>query len=490
MIVMKFGGSSLAFPASLSRVVSIIGSEIYRHPVVVASAMGDTTDSLLEILSKARRGHSYFTWKAQEAVRNQHFAVCKELLHGEQQELTDRFLRETFRDLHVRMLELCEGEREFTPELQDWTLSLGEQWSSRLLAAILQEHCGETVHLDSRKLILTDKGFTKAQPQYWETYARLRWSVPIAARNKLVVLGGFIGSTEDGRTTTLGRGGSDLTASIVGAAINADEIQVWKDVDGMLSCDPRLLPSGHPVKQLSYEEASELAKAGATILHPETMEPAKRLRIPIVIRNTFRPEGAGTRIVSNAAYGVNSVKSIAVKRNLTVLEICVANRADDLNTLIAFCKEHSSAVTLLGSSGCAAYVVVDDQAKIPEGGFAPNGCLEVRVRSQQAILTLVGQDLDREAVTRKLMAALQSASAFPIPSDESPCSLRVAVPEHRLQQCLSLVHQTFFSHPDPQFLAVENTAEIKPDSAVDVSSPKQERRPKSFMISPGLLHAN
>ena len=264
MIVMKFGGSSLASADSIRRVVEIIRSEAEagRQPVIVTSAMGDTTDRLVDLLAAAHKGNSYSCWKLQEAMKDQHFAACDELVHGERQVATHRYLRDCFRDLHVRMLEVSEGERSFLPELRDWTLSLGEQLSSRLLAAVLEEHCGAAVHLDARKLILTDKAFTHAEPLYWVTYARIRWAVPVVAREHLVVLGGFIGSTADGRTTTLGRGGSDLTASIVGAAINADEIQVWKDVDGMLTCDPRIVDSGLQVKRLSYEDASELAQAG------------------------------------------------------------------------------------------------------------------------------------------------------------------------------------------------------------------------------------
>jgi aspartate kinase len=136
----------------------------------------------------------------------------------------DCYLRRVFRDLHVRILELREGERSSTPELQDWVLGLGEQISSKIVTAIFRKHYIPAMHLDARDLILTDQQFTHAEPRYWETYARIRWLVPFAARGQVVVLGGFIGATEDGRTTTLGRGGSDLTASLVGAALNAEEI--------------------------------------------------------------------------------------------------------------------------------------------------------------------------------------------------------------------------------------------------------------------------
>ncbi len=489
MIVMKFGGSSLASVASIRRVVSIVQSEVHRHPVVVASAMGETTDRLLEVLLAARRANSYCAGKLQEAIRDQHFTVCEEFLSGQQQSVIDQYLRNKFRDLHVRMLELCEGERPFTPELQDWTVSLGEQLSSQLLAAVLQEHCGNTIHLDSRKLILTDSTFTNAQPRYWETYSRIRSAVQ-AAGDKLVVLGGFMGSTEDGRTTTLGRGGSDLTASLVGAALNAGEIQVWKDVDGMLTCDPRLLQGGHQVKRLSYEEATELANSGAVILHPETMTPAKRLKIPIVIRNTFCPAGEGTRIGGSTATCEGSIKSIAIRSNITLLEVFFPDRADDLDALISFCREHSSVATVLCSSERALYIAVDENSRIPEQSLASDRCLEVRIRRQHAVLTLVGQGLDKQAVVRVLSAALQGLSAFVLPSKESSCSVRVAVPQELVTKCLDVVHRAFFSNPDPVVFVAGTTNEPKQSSIYGVASSRRPDAFQPFVLNSSLLQPN
>jgi aspartokinase len=173
MIIMKFGGTSLASTQSLRRVVSIVASELHRRPVVVASAIGNTTDVLLDLLTAARRGNSYRCWKLQDALKDQHFSIASDLLSDKSRQVIDDYLCRTFRDLHIRMLELYEGERVFTPELQDWTLSLGEQLASRLLAAVLQNDCcPTTTHLDARTLILTDESFTRAQPRYWETYAR------------------------------------------------------------------------------------------------------------------------------------------------------------------------------------------------------------------------------------------------------------------------------------------------------------------------------
>jgi aspartokinase len=178
MIVMKFGGASLALPASIRRVASIVHSQLQRNPIVVVSAIGDTTDRLLGILEHASRAECYFAWKLQEEVKTYHFCLAEDLLGPKTLGPIDQYIRQVFRDLHVRILEVCEGERSVTPELRDWVASLGEQLSSRTVTAALQENAINAKHLDSAKLILTDERFTNAVPRYWETYARIRWSVP------------------------------------------------------------------------------------------------------------------------------------------------------------------------------------------------------------------------------------------------------------------------------------------------------------------------
>jgi aspartate kinase len=470
MIVMKFGGASLASPASIKRVASIVLSEVQRvsdarsthqremqcNPVVVTSGIGDTTDQLLEILEHASRAESYLAWKLQEEVRTYHFCVAEDLLAVKRLEPIDQYIRQTFRDLHVRMLEVCEGEYKLTPELCDWVVSLGEQLSSRIVAAALQENGLDAMHMDSTKLLLTDEHFTNATPRYWESYARIRWSVPIAARHHVVVLGGFIGATEDGRTTTLGRGGSDLTASIIGAALNADEIQVWKDVDGMLTWDPKLRRGGYRLKSLSYEEADELAQAGATILHPETIAPAQRLRIPVTIRNTFHPEGEGTRIGIHNGVCFNPVKSIACKTNVAVIELrspTAERTVSEYSPLIErLCREKCA--TLLALSDESIYLALEENGRDRGVNFALDQCMEVHVRSGQAIITLVGQTLRRCTVVSRVAALLNRTSAVILPQNSESHSVRIMVAQEDLAACLDVLEEAFFADVDAGFFAL------------------------------------
>jgi aspartate kinase len=494
MILMKFGGASLASPASIKRIASIVFSQVQRNPVVVVSALGDTTDRLAEILQHASRAESYLAWKLQEELKTYHFCVAEDLLSPERLEPIEQFIRHIFRDLHIRIQEICEGERSLTPELRDWVSSLGEKLSSRIVTAVLQENGIKTMHMDSAKLILTDEHFTNATPRYWETYARIRWSVPIAARNHVVVLGGFMGATEDGRTTTLGRGGSDLTASIVGAAVNADEIQVWKDVDGMLTWDPKIKNTEYRVKSLSYEEADELAQAGATILHPDTIAPARRLRIPVIIRNTFRPDGDGTRIgVSNKACW-NAVKSIACKTNMTVIELRSPKAGGTLTeyspTIERVCREQKAA-TLLATSDEAIYLALEAKGGDTESNFAPDHCMQVHIRTRQAIITLVGEAVKSSSIVERVSALLTQRAALILPQNGEGCSVRIVVAQEKLATCMDILQHILFAELDPAFFApaVPVAEELTMESSPITYVPQEQQAfatPRSRFALPGV----
>jgi aspartate kinase len=458
MIVMKFGGSSVATAASIKHVTDLVQSALTRQPVVVVSAFGDTTNQLVQLLAEAQRGLRYSAWKIQKELKEYHFDIAEDILSSEELSAIDQYLRSTFRDLHVQMLEVAEEGREVTPALTDQVLSLGEQISSKILAAALKQAGVNAIHFDARDLILTDDDFTRAKPLYWETYAKIRWSIPRAAASSVAVLGGFIGATERGMTTTLGRGGSDLTASIVGAAINAEEIQIWKDVDGMLTCDPKLKEGGYRVRALSYQEAAELAEAGAKILHPDTIAPARRLRIPVVLRNTFRPEMEGTRITAQAKQSSNTVKSIACKLDVTLLEIrsphAGVSVAEGARDLINSCKQHKVTANLLGMSNEAIYVALDGREDHRQLSFSLEQCLEFRVRGHQAVLTLVGEGLhDNSGAQSRLLRLMADAPVVILPQCQSACSLSIVVPARDLLTYLDMLHKEFFSEVDSSVFA-------------------------------------
>jgi aspartate kinase len=310
MIVMKFGGSSVESAQAIERVAGIVKARAGRNPVVVVSAMGKTTNKLLAIANTAIAGKRDEYIRQIHDLRDFHSREARQVTPLAHRAELDRWLDEHFEEL----TELVKGIAvigELTPRSIDAISSYGERLSSYIVALAFGYFGLPAVHLDARKVIVTDRRHTQAAPIYPETYSRLDAVVPALAAEKVVVMGGFIGSTEDGVTSTLGRGGSDFTASIVGAGIHAEEIQIWTDVDGMLTADPTILTGGHRVKTISFAEAAELAYFGAKVLHPATVIPAVERNIPVLILNSRRPDVPGTLIVSQAVPCKNAVKSIA-----------------------------------------------------------------------------------------------------------------------------------------------------------------------------------
>jgi aspartate kinase len=306
MIVMKFGGSSVESASAIQRVVSIVKSSLAARPVVVVSAIGKTTNRLLHIAEFAAQGDGVTAWRKLLALQADHLQIAVKLGVS-----LDRELERLFGELRGDVLEIA-SLSSISREVWASVASFGERLSSLIVAAALNKSGIAAKHLDARSLIVTDNNPTEAKPLTIESYAKIRRAIPCANRDLVPVLGGFIASAEDGSSTTLGRGGSDYTASLIGAAINAEEIQIWTDVDGMLTCDPRVMEGGHCLDTISYEEAERMARLGAKVLHPETVLPARKQRVPISIRNSRNPEHRGT-IISSSCTIEGVVKSIATQ---------------------------------------------------------------------------------------------------------------------------------------------------------------------------------
>jgi aspartate kinase len=453
MIVMKFGGSSVGTGEALDRLTKIVGSRIEQKPVVVVSAMGNTTNRLIELSAEAQRGHSYLAWKQLKELQEYHLAEAGIVVRGEEAERLDNAVRRQFRDLHLVMLEVGEEGRELTPALHDEIVSYGERISSEIVVAALRAAGVASVHLDARQVIVTDGNHSQAEPLYWESYARMRRVIPRLAEQGVVVLGGFIGSTESGATTTLGRGGSDLTATLVGAGMAADEIQIWKDVDGMLTCDPRVLSGGFRVKSLSYEEAGALARGGAKILHPESVTPAIRQRIPIVLGNSRFPKTEGTRISTEAGPCSNPVKSIALKQNLTVLEIC-ARDGQSPDGLIASLHQLCRNPEFVAQNGNQVYFGVKSSDRYENLTGQLQQCVQVRLRTQCAAITLVGAGIATDPdLPAQALAALKELSDVRVIAGESSLALRLLVDQSEVKRAIELLHREFFRQVDSNVFA-------------------------------------
>ncbi|HML18444.1 MAG TPA: aspartate kinase [Bryobacteraceae bacterium] len=450
---MKFGGSSVESASAIRRVAAIIKDHRSRNPVVVVSAMGKTTSRLLELAQEAARGHVYFVSKQLAELQDYHFDEAAECVSGEPLERLESSLKRHFRDLHTLVSSLAEEGRELTPAISDEIAAYGERMSSEIMAAALESAGVSAVHVDARRVILTDDRHTQATPLYWETYARLR-RLPELYSGRVAVMGGFIGSTERGATTTLGRGGSDLSASLVGAGISAEEIQIWTDVDGMLTSDPRICGEFYRLRSISYEEATEMARAGAKVLHPDSVMPAIRQHIPIVIRNSRNPGNEGTRIGPGAA-GSGLVKSIACRENRMVLEIrAEGTRALEPEALAQLSDGQGTSPEWIGRQGNAVFVAVRGSAK-PDPARTPfEGCVEARIHPCSAILTLAGDRVaNAPGLCARVRNAMKQIPAMVLSAPQSEHAIVVVVPQDQLRESAALLHREFFARPDPSLFA-------------------------------------
>jgi aspartate kinase len=332
----------------------------------------------------------------------------------------------------------------------------GEVVSSRIVAAAIEDEGVPAAWVDARRVMVTTADYTAAQPLLDETTAKLQDEVrPVLTAGRVAVLGGFIGATRDGITTTLGRGGSDYSAAIVGACLGADEIQIWTDVDGMLTADPRLVPAGRLVPELSFDEASELAYFGAKVLHPSTILPAMQRGIPVRILNSMRPEARGTRITAARAPRASELAAIACKRGVTKFDITSTRMLmawGFLSRVFAVFDKFRTPVDVVTTSEVSVSVTVDDrrhEADILEalGAFA-----EVDVQHDMAIVCAVGERLRSEAALgTRVLGALEGLPLEMVSQGGSRKNITVVVPDSHAVPAMVRLHERFFetepAHP-------------------------------------------
>ena len=439
MIVMKFGGTSVEDAAAIDRSCSIVAERISRKPFVVVSALGGATNGLLEAGTLAVRG---------EVARAMEIANRLESRHTE-------LLPSTAEDF-ARLRELLKALGaigEFSTRTQDLIASYGEALSSLIFVERMKRLGFDAVHIDARRCVVTDDHFGKAAPLMEPTAARLGE----AARchldaGKVVVMGGYIGATAAGTTTTLGRGGSDYSAAIAGAALNAEEIQIWTDVDGMMTTDPRIVPGAWKVRDISFDEASELAYFGAKVLHPLTVLPAVEKNIPVFILNSRKPKGTGTRITKDARPCKNLIKSIAFKRGITVVTVSSSRMLmahGFLKALFEVFDRHRTPVDMVATSEVSVSLTLDNVSKLDAiiEDLKPLG--DVEVNSKAALICLVGNNLKyTPGVARRAFGCLADINILMVSHGASNINLSFIVDENDANAAIQKLHADFFSEVD------------------------------------------
>lgn len=451
MIVMKFGGTSVESEEALRRLAGIVARQERQRPVVVVSAMGKTTNKLLQAATEAAAGRRDQALGIADELRTLHLTHGLAVAGAGSADL-ERYIRTHFEWLD----ELIKGLSvvgELSPRSMDAIASVGERLSSLVVTYALGAAGLRARHVDARRVIRTDDRFTQAAPLFETCYRLLSETIPPIAQTAVPVMGGFIGSTEDGQTTTLGRGGSDFSASIVGAGIGAEEIQIWTDVDGMLTADPRIIPNGRRVKVISFAEAAEMAYFGAKVLHPATVMPAIEKNIPVRILNSRRPEVEGTRITAQAPRSSNPVKSISSKRNVTIVNIHSTRMLlahGFLRRIFEVFDRFETSVDMVSTSEVSVSITIDSAERLDPITAALREFAEVSVEKQQAIVCLIGENIRyTPGIAGRAFSVLQNRNIRMISQGASRLNLGFVVAEGDVPETVAALHAEFFSELDP-----------------------------------------
>ncbi|HEU4875940.1 MAG TPA: lysine-sensitive aspartokinase 3 [Pyrinomonadaceae bacterium] len=436
-IVMKFGGTSVADAAALENVASVVATEREAAPVVVVSAMSGVTDALLAATDIA----------SLQEVFERHRSVSRALLED------DEAFAERLSSAEQEIAELLGALAERPSErkrVQDAVVSFGEVLSSALLAELLNQHGIVARQVDARRCIITDEEHTNAAPLMTETFARSKSELlPLVESGVVPVLGGFIGATAQGVTTTLGRGGSDYTAALLGAALDVSEIQIWTDVTGVLTADPRVVPEAQTIERLSYSEAAELAYFGAKVLHPKTIQPAIESSIPVRICNSRAPQEAGTLVGPQSETSPRTVKAIAHKSGVTTVQITslrMLGAYGFLRALFEVFDKHRTVVDVVTTSEVSVSLSLDDASALPAIVEDLERLGTVRVEPGRAIICVVGEGLrGTPGIAARVFSTISDINVTLISQGASSINFTFAIEEERVKEAVTRLHEEFFA---------------------------------------------
>jgi aspartate kinase len=459
MIVMKFGGTSVEDPTAIRRIAAIVAGRVAlgKQPVVVVSAMAKVTDQLLRAAETAVQGDRAGALAISSRLRSLHRDTAAALVKNSAA-LVDLIDKEF--DSLDEVLRGLAALHELTPRISDLIVSYGEVLSSRIVAAGFQEQGIDAAHADARQIIITDSQFQKAIPQDALIERRAQEKLlPLLAQEQVPVMGGFIASNEAGISTTLGRGGSDFTAALVGGALQAETIEIWTDVDGIMSADPRVCPDALRVKVISFEEAAELAYFGAKVLHPATILPAVKKNIPVLVLNSRNASCEGTRITSLAPHCKSPFKSIAVKKKLSIIDV-VASRMlmthGYMKSIFDIFDKHQCPVDMVCTSEVSVSLTVDSNDKLPAVAADLGRLADVKYEGKKALLCLVGDDIrGHSGIAAQVFTAIRNINVRMISQGASEINMSFMIEEDDADEAVRSLHAAFFQDPDPAIFDVD-----------------------------------
>jgi aspartate kinase len=454
---MKFGGTSVADQAAFARVARIVRARRDELPVVVVSAMSGVTDALLRSTEIMASGNVGLAIAALDGHLARHLDVARALANKDDAARFETTVTEKRGELRGFLRKL-EHQQANWPFLTDEILSLGEQLSATLLAFVLQAFDLPAVYLDARRVVVTDSEHGRANPLMAETASRAgKLLFGSIAQGKVPVLGGFIGASASGETTTLGRGGSDYSAAIVGAALDAREIQIWTDVSGVLTADPRIVPTARTIPVLSYREAAELAYFGAKVLHPKTIQPAIDKCIPVRVCNSRRPEEPGTLIVTESEAAPQTVKAIAHKNGITTVQVTSARMLGAygfLRALFEVFDRHRTPVDVVTTSEVSVSLSLDETSALPEIVRELEELGRVEVEGRRAIISVIGEGLlNTPGIAARVFSTISDINVAMISVGASSVNLTFMVDQVYAGEAIRRLHRGCFEIETPELSA-------------------------------------
>jgi aspartate kinase len=448
VIVVKFGGTSVGDADAICRAADVVASRLSRAPVVVVSAASGTTTELLGIAEQAARGQLIGALRSVEHIRERHIAMCEVLLCNSA----------TGPDITAEIAAMCDEVASLaealttlghiTPRSLDAVASFGEQISSLLVTEAFRARGIPAQHVDARDVVVTSDHFNEAEPSLDAISERARDRIaPVVRSGSVPVLGGYIGATSAGVTTTLGRGGSDYTASLLGAALGADDIEIWTDVDGMLTADPRVVSDAKLISQIRFDEASELASFGAKVLHPNTIAPAVRRGIPVYIYNTRKPQLSGTRIMFDAPR--RAVTAIAAKGDVTIVRVSAPRMLlakGFLRSVFEIFERHRTSVDVVSTSEVSVSVTLDDAARLDELLVDLRLLGDVSIERDRAVVAIVGSGIgDRGDCMGRALTALGDMHVHMVSLSATGINLTVVVDGAAMHDAMRALHGEFIA---------------------------------------------
>ena len=451
MIIMKFGGTSVADATAMLRTISIVESKLSQKPVMVVSACAKVTDALYNVINLAEACKQEEAADAIAALKARHMGIVDDInaTLPAVNERKDRDVRGKINRIFATLEEhLNEGNMSECDKAM--IISSGEYLSSTIIAYAMNMRGTRTNWVDARRMIITDDDYLKANPLMEILEERASRVVKEAyAKYSTIITQGFISATEDGKPTLLGRGGSDYTASLIGMAIDADRIEIWTDVDGVRTADPRLVNNTIGLHKLSYEEATEMARFGAKVLHPLTLEPAQKKNIPVYVLNSMNPSNEGTAILSKAIV-FDGIKTLSYKENIRVINIYsmkMINTVGFMEKVFKTFARHNVSVDLLSSSEASVTVTVDASQNVDGAVKGLSNFADVTVDRDKAQISIIGKNIiGVRGLLATVFNAVIDSKIYMISQDTTYLNLSIVVDRPEMADVLKKLHQNIFEH--------------------------------------------